>query len=539
MRKAAIWIALAASWILPAAAQAADCCKCFKGGTSIDRSFCVDVAASTNCSQLVANGSAFTDLRTTDADLVSGVTCESGILNGNECETISSGSSSAQCRVLVNNSVAEIRGALSSLGSSPASSEEITEEEEETPFTPIDVDLGVSIGGVSKISGATREEGVVSVPFIGQYVNIVYRYMVGIVLIVAIVMVVYGGFRYLTGATSGNVAKGKEIIRDAMIGMLLTLGAYVILNTINPATVSFEPLRISQISRGLSDWELEELEADASASLDSSGSGLYTNPAAPSGGSDGFVTVDTSRLERLDVDCEGTNSTAIHLNTPVDPSFIEPLRRAAQRFCELRGSNTSWHIRGGGYRGPELSLRLWLKRCLNRVNCTTGTGAPFRPGVVTTSGVKTFTDPALRAMADALLPAPANPYSDSQIQAIYQRTLPMAGVSSGGGHGLGLAADLFCGGATTNQAVALVECQLILEQAMKDAGFCRIPNEWWHFELASNPRSRFCNPDWAIGRVSVRVGTASTPTEFDYSTCDGRFYYNDLGRGNAARACRR
>ena len=518
--------------------QAADCCKCFKGGTTIDRSFCVNVAASTNCSQLVSNGTAFTDLRSTDASLVSGVTCESGILNGNECETISSGGASAQCRVLINNTVAEIRGALSSLESSSTSSEEIAGEEE-VPFTPIDVELGVSIGGVSKISGATREDGAVSVPFIGQYVNIVYRYMVGIVLIVAIVMVVYGGFRYLTGATSGNVSKGKEIIRDALIGMLLTLGAYVILNTINPATVSFEPLRISQISRGLSDWELEELEADASASLGSAGAGLYTNPAAPSGSSDGFVTVDTSRLERLDEDCEGTNSTAIHLNTPVDPSFIEPLRRAAQRFCQLRGSNTSWHIRGGGYRGPELSLRLWLKRCLNRINCTTGTGAPFRPGVVTTSGVKTFTDPALRAMADAIAPAPAGPYADSQIQAIYQRTLPMAGISSGGGHGLGLAADLFCGGATTNQAVALVECQLILEQAMKEGGFCRIPNEWWHFELASNPRSRFCNPDWTIGRVSVRVGSASTPTEFDYSQCTGRFYYNDLGTGNAARACRR
>ncbi|MCC7522440.1 hypothetical protein IT407_01385 [Candidatus Uhrbacteria bacterium] len=88
------------------------------------------------------------------------------------------------------------------------------------------VHLGVSVGGVTEVMG------------LGEYINVFYRYLAGISLIVAIVMVVYGGFRYLLGATSGEIGRGKEIIRDALLGMILVLGAYAILNTFNPDTVN-------------------------------------------------------------------------------------------------------------------------------------------------------------------------------------------------------------------------------------------------------------------------------------------------------------
>jgi hypothetical protein len=71
---------------------------------------------------------------------------------------------------------------------------------------------------------------------LADYINIAYRYLVSVVLVVAIVMVVYGGFRYLFGASVGSVSAGKDIIRDALIGMLIVLGAYTILATVNPAT---------------------------------------------------------------------------------------------------------------------------------------------------------------------------------------------------------------------------------------------------------------------------------------------------------------
>ncbi|MEK7473376.1 MAG: pilin [Patescibacteria group bacterium] len=110
------------------------------------------------------------------------------------------------------------------------------------PITPI---LSVEIPGADPLSPATKEGNEVIVPFLAQYINAMYRYGVSVVLIFAIVMVVYGGFRYLVGASIGDIQAGKKIIIDALMGMLVVLGAYMILNTVNPDTVNFNALRLA------------------------------------------------------------------------------------------------------------------------------------------------------------------------------------------------------------------------------------------------------------------------------------------------------
>jgi lysophospholipase L1-like esterase len=93
---------------------------------------------------------------------------------------------------------------------------------------PVPITLGINIGGIQQVTG------------LPEYINTVYRYLVSIILVVAIVMVVYGGFLYLTGAAGiGSIQRGKQIIRDALIGMVVVLAAYAILQTINPSTTQF------------------------------------------------------------------------------------------------------------------------------------------------------------------------------------------------------------------------------------------------------------------------------------------------------------
>jgi hypothetical protein len=111
------------------------------------------------------------------------------------------------------------------------------------PFTSITPKLGVEIPGLT-LSPAIKAGETVSLPFLAQYINAAYRYMVTIVLIVSIVMVVYGGFRYLVGASMGDIKAGKKIIMDALGGMLIVLGAYMILNTINPNTLNLKVLSL-------------------------------------------------------------------------------------------------------------------------------------------------------------------------------------------------------------------------------------------------------------------------------------------------------
>lgn len=93
--------------------------------------------------------------------------------------------------------------------------------------------------------------GAVTTLDIGDYIAKVYNYGVTIAGILAGVMFVVGGFQYLTAGNSGRVAKAKERIKDAIIGLLLVLGAYVILNTINPDVLSLQMPKVPLVKKKL------------------------------------------------------------------------------------------------------------------------------------------------------------------------------------------------------------------------------------------------------------------------------------------------
>jgi len=87
-----------------------------------------------------------------------------------------------------------------------------------------------------------------NIPWLAQYISGVYKYAVGIGGILAAVMMMIGGIQYLTaGGDAGRVAKGKEKISDAILGLFLVLGTYMILNTINPNLVSMQGLVINAV----------------------------------------------------------------------------------------------------------------------------------------------------------------------------------------------------------------------------------------------------------------------------------------------------
>ncbi|OGY89973.1 MAG: hypothetical protein A2927_02770 [Candidatus Komeilibacteria bacterium RIFCSPLOWO2_01_FULL_45_10] len=74
-----------------------------------------------------------------------------------------------------------------------------------------------------------------------EYIKALYKFLVGIAGILAVVMIAVGGLLWLfSGGDSGRITKAKEIILGAVIGLLLVLGSYMILNTINPNLVKFK-----------------------------------------------------------------------------------------------------------------------------------------------------------------------------------------------------------------------------------------------------------------------------------------------------------
>lgn len=95
---------------------------------------------------------------------------------------------------------------------------------------------------------------------IGEWVSAVYVFLSGSMGIIAAMMVMWGGIKWLTaGGNTAKVGDAKETIYSALIALLLTLGAYILLNSINPQLVRIRDLtdlvdpigRIEQLSEAL------------------------------------------------------------------------------------------------------------------------------------------------------------------------------------------------------------------------------------------------------------------------------------------------
>ncbi|MCR4330509.1 MAG: hypothetical protein NUV49_01350 [Patescibacteria group bacterium] len=74
----------------------------------------------------------------------------------------------------------------------------------------------------------------------GDYFNNIYRLMVGITSVLAVIMIVVGGLEYIASAANPSAkASAKSRIWAAIGGLLLALSSYLILQTINPDLVNF------------------------------------------------------------------------------------------------------------------------------------------------------------------------------------------------------------------------------------------------------------------------------------------------------------
>ncbi len=134
-------------------------------------------------------------------------------------------------------------------------------EEKEIKFKP---QVGIGTEFPAAKSKVIQERS----PLIGQYIAALYRYFIGAIAIIATVMIMWGGFLWLTAAGSASqIGIAKSRITGALIGLVLALGSYLILNTINPKLVRFEPLTITPIERA-KELEMPEIGGEGVVSCD-------------------------------------------------------------------------------------------------------------------------------------------------------------------------------------------------------------------------------------------------------------------------------
>lgn len=83
---------------------------------------------------------------------------------------------------------------------------------------------------------------------IGLYITEIYTYLIGVVGILATVVMMIGGVIWITsGGNASRVGEAKAWIGGALMGLVLALASFTILNTVNPDLVSMKNLDITTI----------------------------------------------------------------------------------------------------------------------------------------------------------------------------------------------------------------------------------------------------------------------------------------------------
>jgi len=115
-------------------------------------------------------------------------------------------------------------------------------------FTPIlKVNIGPNPITFQAINCSAGQDCVI--PWISQYISVIYQYIVGLAAMLAAIIVMAGGFIWLTSAGSPDrVKQAKELILGALLGLFLALFSYLILYTINPELVANKPLKIKMVT---------------------------------------------------------------------------------------------------------------------------------------------------------------------------------------------------------------------------------------------------------------------------------------------------
>lgn len=113
------------------------------------------------------------------------------------------------------------------------------------PTSDLDFNPEIPLPGV--FEGQQRADN----NLLAHYIRAIYIYFVWVVGVVAVVMVVYGGIRWVAAAGNpGQIKEAREIIDGAIIGVLIALSSIVLLNIINPRLTRLNVPGLSYVKAG-------------------------------------------------------------------------------------------------------------------------------------------------------------------------------------------------------------------------------------------------------------------------------------------------
>lgn len=104
-----------------------------------------------------------------------------------------------------------------------------------------------TINAFSKATFETKNGKVqsVTIPWLAEYIIGIYNYALILGLVLAVLMIIIGGFLYsISGAKPEMTTKAKKIIIGSLTGLVLLLSSYLILKLVNPEIVNLDFIKL-------------------------------------------------------------------------------------------------------------------------------------------------------------------------------------------------------------------------------------------------------------------------------------------------------
>jgi hypothetical protein len=118
---------------------------------------------------------------------------------------------------------------------------------------------------------------------LGDYINQIFRIALGILMVIAVIMIIIAGVQYMAVESIFGKTAAKERIVNALTGLLIGLGIFLVLSTINPKLleVNFSPKEVTIGYKVLDDIDTSGYGGDSSSggSNGTGGSVAFANSA--------------------------------------------------------------------------------------------------------------------------------------------------------------------------------------------------------------------------------------------------------------------
>jgi len=305
-----------------------------------------------------------------------------------------------------------------------------------TPLPAATPQLEITLPGLQLSQVGPVQNQLLFIPWIGEYVVALYKYLVAIASIIAVVLIILQGIKIITsGGGEAKMAAYKTIGR-VVIGLIIAWGSYSILYIVNPNLVNLKSVTVDYIMPAEIDQEIANNNLDSS--VDAQG-----KPIDPGSGT--CITTDNG----VDITKIGLINFTISASFPyVAQSVADALKKVDEVISDMKAKDTS----------------------------KDKSGVLFKKLVITSAGRSIKTQNELWQVA-------LKKYGTEEKARVYA-SKPSCGSSHLNGHAIdvrpdGNLAKISWDSACNSENPAIQEMWKIFF-ANKWQRYC---NEWWHFEF--------------------------------------------------------